>query len=246
MSTVETSTANNPWFAVSIGLMGLILGFSVASFTGSSFGIRMAPGSSQAPAIPDVPPPPAKETPPTPVPDITAEDHYRGSSDAKVTVIEYLDYECPFCHRNAATVKTVMETYGDKVAHVIRHFPLDFHPNAMPYANAAECIASLGGETAFWKFSDEVFAAADQGIDAAKLPGLAKLVGVNATKFDECYKANTFKAKIDAQQQAAIPAGINGTPGVVVVNNVTKAQTRLPGAVPFSDYQAAIDAYLNE
>lgn len=250
MSTMtDSSSQNNPWFAVSIGLMGLILGFSIASFTGTSFGLRAAgTGNNGAPSVPSVPSvPSAPEAPEAPVPDVSADDHLRGGANAQVTIVEYMDFECPFCHRNSETLKTVVSTYGDKVAHVVRHFPLDFHALAMPYARASECIASLGGNSAFWKFYDAVFV--PNGADSmseAKLPEIAKNIGINAAKFDDCYKSGQFDEKIKAQQAAGVASGVNGTPGIAIVNNATKEQTRLPGAVPFTDYQAAIDAYLGQ
>lgn len=83
-------------------------------------------------------------------------DHIRGSTNAKVAVIEYSDFECPFCHRVHPTYQQIMETYGDDVLWVYRHFPLSFHPNAMPFAVASECVNKIGGSDAFWKFADEV------------------------------------------------------------------------------------------
>lgn len=240
MAIAENSSNNNPWFAVSIGLMGLILGFSIASFTGTSFGLRASGGMPSVPSVPSVPTD-VQEPVESPVPEVTADDHIRGNINAKVLVVEYLDFECPFCHRNSATVKTVRDTYGDDVAHIVRHFPLDFHPAAMPYARASECIASLGGEGAFWKFYDAVFGGPTLDADVAKLPEIAKNIGVNSDKFDACYNGTEFDAKIQAQQQGGASAGINGTPGVAVINNATQEQTRLPGAVPFSEYQAIID-----
>lgn len=240
-SDMQRST-NNPWFAVSIGLMGLILGFSVASFTGSSFGARTAqvPNAPSVPSAPDAP-----AAPESPVPEVTSEDHYRGSTTAPVTIVEYMDYECPFCHRNAATVKAVIAKYGeDKVAHVVRHFPLDFHQQAMPYARAGECVASLGGETAFWKFTDTVFAQGGENMSDVKMLEQAAAAGVSSAKVSECVKAGTFDQKIKDQQQAGATAGINGTPGVVVVDNKTQEQFRLQGAVPDTNYFAVIDPIL--
>lgn len=239
--SLEQPSQGNPWFAVSIGLMGLILGFSIASFTGSSFGFRL-PAVPAAPSVPSVPTPPSDQPPESPVPEVTKDDHYRGPADAKAVIVEYLDFECPFCHRNAETMRTVMQSYSSNVAHVVRHFPLEFHPMAMPYARASECVASLAGENGFWKFYDAVFDPTNTAeMSEAQLPIIAKNIGVNGAKFDECYKAKAVDAKIQAQQKAGSSAGINGTPGIAIVNVATKTQTRLPGAVPFTDYQAALD-----
>lgn len=82
-------------------------------------------------------------------------EHVRGSKDkAQLAIIEYSDYQCPFCHRVHPTYKQIMETYGDKVVWVYRHFPLSFHPDAMPFAVGSECVAELAGNDAFWSFTD--------------------------------------------------------------------------------------------
>lgn len=84
-------------------------------------------------------------------------DHIRGNKKAKVVVIEYSDFQCPFCQRVHPTYKQILETYGDDVMWVYRHFPLSFHPKAMPAALASECAYEQGGNDAFWKFADELF-----------------------------------------------------------------------------------------
>lgn len=84
-------------------------------------------------------------------------DHIRGNKKAKVVVIEYSDFQCPFCQRVHPTYKKIVETYGDKVMWVYRHFPLNFHPKALPAAIASECAYEQGGDDAFWKFTDELF-----------------------------------------------------------------------------------------
>src|SRR3989344_4864332 len=89
---------------------------------------------------------------------ITSEDHIRGNPNAEVTIVEYSDYECPFCKSFHPTMQRIVDEYGDKVAWVYRHFPLDsIHSKARPEAVAAECAAELGGNDAFWKFTDRFF-----------------------------------------------------------------------------------------
>ncbi len=85
-------------------------------------------------------------------------DHVRGSKTARLALIEYSDYQCPFCHRVHPTLEQMMQKYDGKVVWVYRHFPLSFHPNAIPLATAAECANEIGGTDAFWSFTDEVMA----------------------------------------------------------------------------------------
>lgn len=93
------------------------------------------------------------------IPEITAEDHVRGNPNASVKLIEYSDYECPYCKSFHPTAQRLMTEYEGQIAWVYRHFPLDrIHPNARPAAIASECIADLAGEDAFWEFTDMVFA----------------------------------------------------------------------------------------
>lgn len=83
-------------------------------------------------------------------------DHVIGSRDAKIAIIEYTDYQCPFCHAVHTTHQQLLKKYDGKVVWVMRHFPLSFHPEAMPLATGAECAAKLKGNDAFWAFTDKV------------------------------------------------------------------------------------------
>jgi protein-disulfide isomerase len=90
-----------------------------------------------------------------PPPDFT-KDHYVGDKNAPLALIEYTDYECPFCHRVQPTYKQIMDQYDGKVVWVLRHYPLSFHPSAMPLAVGAECVNELAGADAFWSYTDQV------------------------------------------------------------------------------------------
>ncbi len=102
-------------------------------------------------------------------------DHIRGNPNAPVSLIEYSDFECPFCKRFHDTAKQIVQQYGGKVNWVYRHFPLDFHnPAAQREAEAAECAAELGGNEAFWRFTDLIYTRTlsnGKGVPETELPG---------------------------------------------------------------------------
>lgn len=85
-------------------------------------------------------------------------DHVRGDTGAEIAIIEYSDYQCPYCHRVHPTYVQLLDQYDGKIMWVYRHFPLNFHPEAMPLAIGAECVNELSGNDAFWEFSDKVMA----------------------------------------------------------------------------------------
>jgi protein-disulfide isomerase len=176
------------------------------------------------------------------LPKVTSEDHIIGKTDADVIVIEYSDFQCPFCAQFHPTVKQALASYGDKLALVYRHFPLDsIHPQARPAANASECIAELGGSSAFWKFADEVFAA--QETKLADLSATAVGLGINKAAFDSCFNAKKHENLVEEDYQGGITAGVTGTPGSYVVNKKGEVWM-LPGAVPLSSLNQAIDEAL--
>lgn len=86
-------------------------------------------------------------------------DHWRGTENAEIAIVEYSDYQCPFCQRVHPTYQQLMEAYDGKIVWIYRHFPLSFHPEAMPLAVGAECANELGGQDAFWGFTDKAFGA---------------------------------------------------------------------------------------
>ncbi len=233
-------------FAVSSLLIGLVLGAALSGGIGSV--TRGTPTvANQPPTAPT--PPPAPDTPSKPPAPVTARDHVLGNPNAKVTVIEYSDFECPFCKRHAPTMAQIHTLYKDDVNIVYRHFPLSFHQNAMKEAEASECVAELAGNDAFWKFHDAIFdrtAAGGTGFALDKLPALAKEVGANEAKFKQCLDSGKYTKYVQDQLQEGIDAGVQGTPGNFVVNNDTKESKDISGAVPVTTFQSAIDAMLKK
>lgn len=170
-----------------------------------------------------------------------ADDHVQGPKSAEVTLFEYSDFQCPFCQRFHPEMEQLMNDakYKGKVRWVFRHFPLSFHPNALPAANAAECAAE---QDKFWEYAHELYVAQDQESDAF-YGQLADKLKLNRSKFDSCYSSKKYNSKIQAQEQEGSSIGITGTPGTVIVAKDGTTQL-VPGAVPYEQLTAMVDAAL--
>ena len=197
-----------------------------------------------APTAPDVAGP-TRPTPlpaPAPVPPVTDKDHIRGPKNAKVTIIEYSDFECPFCKRFHPTVQQALKEYPDKVRWVYRQFPLDsLHANARAEAEASECVAKIAGNDKFWEFADKIFERTTSngyGFALDKLVPLAKEIGVAEQKMKTCVDKKETASIVEDQYQGGVAAGVRGTPGSFV-NGI-----ELGGAVPYSDLKRLIDEQL--
>ena len=175
-------------------------------------------------------------------------DYQRGNKNAKVVLVEFSDYECPFCKSFHPTMKdSVMKDYGDKVLWVYRQFPLSFHQNAEKEAEAALCVGKLGGQDKFWAFSDKIFERTTSnglGFALTDLGPLAKEIGVNQTKFQQCLDTGEMTATVQAQQADGTAAGVSGTPTTLVLDNKGKFITAIPGAYPYSQVKTYIDQAL--
>ena len=178
---------------------------------------------------------------------VSKTDHIKGDfSKADVFLIEYSDMECPFCKRFHPTMEQVVQTYGTKVAWVYRHFPLSFHANAQKEAEASECVAELGGNTAFWKFTDLIYertATGGTGFALTDLPKLAKELGLNEAKFKSCLDSGKYAQKVQQDMTEGQAAGVTGTPGTVLLTR--SGETRIiSGAQPFEQVKTTIDQYV--
>lgn len=179
---------------------------------------------------------------------IGKDDHVRGESRAKISVIEYSDIECPFCKRFHPTVQQLMNEYKGKVKWTYRHFPLGFHANAQKEAEATECAAELGGNDAFWKYLDALFERTTSngtGFALDQLVPLAKELGLNDGKFKACLDGGKYAKKIQQQMADAQKAGVDGTPGTLLLSKTGKP-TLVPGAVPYEALKAEVDKLLKE
>ena len=159
----------------------------------------------------------------------------KGPADAPVTIVEFSDFECPFCSRVVPTLEQVRAKYGDKVRLVFRQFPLNsIHPNAQKAAEASLCAADQGK---FWEMHDAMFA--DQknlGVDALK--ATAAGLGMDAGKFAACVDSGTYEQQVNDDVKAGTLAGVTGTPAIFVNGRV------LSGAQPFEAISAIVDEEL--
>jgi protein-disulfide isomerase len=195
---------------------------------------------------------------------VTNADHILGNPAAPIKIVEYSDSSCPFCKMFHPTMEQVIEEYGadGKVAWVYRHFPLDkpgsrsdggiLHPNAGHEAQAMECAAALGGNDAFWKFTNRLYEITPSvtpqtpnGLDQKQLPEIAKFAGLDAVSFNECLTSGRFTDKVESQYQDGLSAGVNGTPFSIIV---TDSGQKIPitGAQPYSTLKTTLDALISE
>ncbi|MEK7102844.1 MAG: thioredoxin domain-containing protein, partial [Patescibacteria group bacterium] len=132
-----------------------------------------------------------------------------------------------------------------KVNLVYRHFPLEqLHSKAPKEAEATECAAELGGNAGFWKYLDRMMeiTPSNDGLDPAKLPEIAKEVGLDQKKFEECYKSGKYAGKVQAQYNEGLAAGAQGTPYGIILAGDQKIP--IPGAVPLEQIKATIDPFI--
>ena len=158
----------------------------------------------------------------------------KGPNDAKVTIVEFSDFQCPFCSRAEASVDQVMEKYAGKVKLVFRHFPLSFHANAPKAAEASMCANEQGK---FWEMHKQLFAN-QQALSIDDLKKHAASIGLDQAKFDQCLDSGSMKAGVDKDTAAGAEAGVSGTPAFFINGKL------LSGAQPFSEFQKVIDAEL--
>ncbi len=171
-------------------------------------------------------------------------DHVLGNPNADVLIIEYSDTECPFCKRFHATMLNVMEQYGKsgQVAWVYRHFPLDMHPKARKEAEALECAGELGGNSAFWKYTDRLYeiTPANNGLDVGELPKIASAIGLDVGAFNECLAGGKYAQRVQKDFEDGANIGVRGTPYSIVWNRKTGKQLPLNGAYPLENVKTIL------
>lgn len=172
-------------------------------------------------------------------PDLS-KDHIFGAPDAEISIIEYSDFECPYCKHFHATPQQVVHKLAGKVNLVFRHFPLDFHdPMASREAVGAICAGLQGGNQKFWAYADAVMN--QTGSNGKGIPVKAKqdpivtvasALKLDVKKFAACIQSEQAIKKLKDDIADGLQAGITGTPGIILRNNKTGKVSALAGAVP--------------
>ncbi len=186
---------------------------------------------------------------------ITADDHIKGKSDAPVTIVIYDDMECPFCGAFEGTnadvadmlkqrspgwtpvMPSLIKDYIDtgKVKLVYRHFPLSFHQNALPAAEASECAGAQGK---FWEMHDKIFAINGQALGSEVFKQMARDLKLDVDKYNACMDNHQMQARVANDMQTGQALGVEGTPAAFI------NQQGISGAVPFSDFKSVINEEL--
>jgi len=159
----------------------------------------------------------------------------KGAANAPIELIEFADFQCPYCRAVSPTVTKILNTYGDRIRFVYRNFPLDIHPDAKPAAEAAQCANEQGR---FWPYHDRLFSTPNQPLSVADLKHAATMIGLDADRFNTCVDAHKYRAVVDADTRAGTEAGVTGTPAFFINGRL------LSGAQPYEAFKRLIDEEL--
>ncbi len=240
--TPQTNTASSLAIPIAIvagfGLIALAIYFS-------GIGNGTAPAPSQLPA----PSPTETTTTAGKIRPVDKTDYIKGNPNAPILIVEYSDYDCPFCKNFHETMTRIMDEYGvgGKVAWVYRQFPLaQLHPNAERISQAALCVGELGGNDAFWKYSDLIFAERNinEPTNITKLPEYAVEAGVSKEALVACLESGKHRETVNNSLRDGAQAGIQGTPQSFVI--VGNQMAQIEGAQPYAVVKQIIDNLLGQ
>ncbi|WP_338865039.1 thioredoxin domain-containing protein [Myxococcus stipitatus] len=178
--------------------------------------------------LPEPPRPPAERK------QVAATGPSKGADNAPITIVEFSDFQCPFCSRANASVDQVMKEYEGKVKLVFRQFPLDFHKEAQKAAEASLCAADQGK---FWEMHDKLFAS-QSALQVEHLKTYAGELGLDKAKFDKCLDSGEKAATVKSDMADGQKVGVTGTPAFFI-NGIM-----LSGAQPPEEFKSIIDAEL--
>jgi protein-disulfide isomerase len=187
------------------------------------------------PTKPDAPRPPAPQD--NTVYKVPVRDaHCKGPADAKVTILEFSEFQCPFCTRVGPTLKQVVDTYGNDVRICFKHNPLPFHQDA---PLAAQAALAAGAQGKFWEMHDKLFDN-QKDLKRPNIETLAQGLGLDMNKFKADLDTSAYKSRIDADMAEAAQFGARGTPSFFINGKP------LRGAQPFEAFKTAIDKALTD
>jgi protein-disulfide isomerase len=159
----------------------------------------------------------------------------QGPADARVTMVEFVDFECPFCGRYARdTLPQIRREYGNRIRYVSRQFPLDIHPDAPAAARAAVCAQEQGR---YWQLHDLLFAH-QEALGKRDLARYAREAGIEASPFASCLRSPAAQAIVQHDLEDGRRYGVTGTPAFFVDGRL------ISGAQPYAQFKAALDAAL--
>lgn len=219
------------WIPFSILAAGFLVAGAV--LVGTHRLISFNPVAVQPPGAPGAP----ADVPTAVVPVSDDNDPSFGKKNAKVTIIEFSDFQCPFCKRSRATLDQIKKAYPNDVRIVYRDFPLGFHPKAPKAAEAAEC-ANVQGK--FWEMHDLIYAGAPDKLEVSDFKGYAKDLKLSSSKYDECLDSGKFAAEVKKDFEDGQKAGVSGTPTFFINGR------KLVGAQPFESFKKVIDEELGK
>ena len=162
------------------------------------------------------------------------DDPSLGPEDAPITIVEFSDFQCPYCASVQSTIKDLLAKHGSAVRLVYKHFPLAIHPDAPTAAEAAECAQELG---AFWPYHDRLFALRG-GLSLETLKETAKQVGMNQQAFDTCLDSGRKALLVEEDHRLGVELGVTGTPTFFINGQI------LRGAQPFEELDATVKQIL--
>lgn len=210
---------------------------------GTQTNVQANPQAGQQPAAqaPSDPLTPVKENTIN-LPKIEKGEHTRGDQNAKVTLVEYSDLECPYCRKIHPDLAKLISEYKGKIKWVYRHYPLEaIHPSAQKAAEASECAYKMGEDIKFWEYIDKVFElTATQKMEIPLLVSAGEQVGLNKSSFESCVNSGEQAKKVDTQQDGGVKAGVQGTPAGFVFDGKGNVY-KIEGALPYDSLKQIIE-----
>ena len=164
------------------------------------------------------------------------DDPAMGNVNAPIKLIEFSEFQCPFCKRTRPTIDKILSTYKDQVYYVFRDFPLDFHQQAKGAAMAANCAHDQGK---YWEFNKKLWDI-QSSLSAEKYQEIAVELKLDLTKFNQCRESQKYTQEIDKDRQDGEEAGVSGTPAYFINGKF------LSGAQPFENFKEIIDEELTK